>query len=200
MAWPTWTGRRWRRGRWSVGECIGLTGACFDVSALADQLDKAPDLWNEHRHRTHGYGPHSDVSDVWVRYRPFREFDGDAAAFHAGPHVSEWYPCVARIPAAWSLARKVRRLSGKAHLGGVLITRVPPGGRVAPHVDTGWHAETHAKFIVQVRGDAQQAFCFHGERLSAEDGQCYWFRNDREHWVTNDSDRERISLIVCVRD
>lgn len=183
-----------------MGECIRLVARGYDVAPLADQLAKHPELWDEHRHRTVGYGPHGGVQDVWVRYRDFAEFTGDVPAFHTGEHVSQWYPCIAKIPAAWSLARKVRRLSGRARLGGVLITRIPPGGTVKPHVDIGWHAESHEKYIVQVKGDQRQAFCFEGEELRADDGDVYWFRNDRSHWVANDSDRERISLIVCVRD
>jgi quercetin dioxygenase-like cupin family protein len=180
--------------------CIGLVAQGWDVAALQKQLADHPELWDQHRHRTIGYGPHGGVSDIWVRYRDFAQFDGDPVAFHSGEHESVWYPCIAQIPAAWSLARKVRRLSGKQRLGGVLITRIPPGGEVKPHIDRGWHAESHEKYIVQVKGGDRQAFCFEGEELRANDGDVYWFRNDRSHWVTNESDRERISLIVCVRD
>lgn len=179
---------------------IRLVDRGWDVSALQQQLAANPELWNQHRHRTQAYeSPHSGVSDIWVRYRAFDQFDGDVHAFHSGEHESAWYPCIAQIPAAWSLARRVRRLSGKDHLGGVLITRVAPGGRVEPHVDTGWHAESHEKYIVQIKGDQRQAFCFDEAEFRAEDGDVYWFRNDVRHWVTNESDRERISLIVCVR-
>jgi hypothetical protein len=183
-----------------MGDSIWPVASGWDVSSLQQQLAEHPELWNEHTHRTVGYGnPHSDVSDIWVRYRPFREFAGDVLAYHSGAHVSEWFPCIAQIPAAWSLARKVRRLVGAERIGGVLITKVPPGGQVAPHVDTGWHAESHRKFIVQVQGNQRQAFCFAGEELRANDGDVYGFHNDRSHWVTNDSDTDRISLIVCVR-
>lgn len=169
----------------------------FNVGPLQEQLDAAPELWNEHRERTQAYA-HSKVSDVWVRYRDFAEFDGDMAAFNE-PHASAWYPGVTKIPSAWSLARKVKRLAGAETLGGVLITRIPPGESVKPHIDGGWHAGHYRKFGVQVKGDQRQAFCFEGAELRANDGDVYEFRNDVLHWVTNDSDRERITLIVCVR-
>jgi aspartyl/asparaginyl beta-hydroxylase (cupin superfamily) len=48
-------------------------------------------------------------------------------------------------------------------------------------------------------GDERQAFCFESEQLSALDGESYFFENQVPHWVVNNSDRDRITLIVCVR-
>jgi len=171
----------------------------WDVAPLQEQLAAHPELWDEHRARTTIYqGPHGDVSDIWVRYRDFAEFGGDLAAFNE-PHAAVWYPGVAKIPTAWSLARKVQRLAKADTLGGVLLTRIRPGGQVKPHVDGGWHAGHYRKFCVSVKADHAQAFCFDGIAHRTVDGDVFEFRNDVEHWVTNDSDRERISLIVCVR-
>lgn len=145
------------------------------------------------------YGtPHGDVSDIWVRYNAWENYTGDWAAFH-GEHVSEWYPVISKIPAAWSLARKVKRLARAETLGGVLITKVPPGGHVAPHIDGGWHAGHYRKLAVQVMGNQRQGFHFEDAVLRADPGDVYEFDNSRLHWVTNESDTDRITLIVCVR-
>jgi aspartyl/asparaginyl beta-hydroxylase (cupin superfamily) len=92
----------------------------------------------------------------------------------------------------------MRKVGGK-QLGGVLITRIPSGGEVQPHVDHGWHAGHYEKFAVQLRGNQEQAFCFEDAELRPEPGDLYTFDNARLHWVTNDSDSERITLIVCIR-
>lgn len=171
----------------------------WDVSALQQQLSAHPELWNQHAHRTSSYGPHSTVDDIWVRYRDFAEFDGDIVKFHSGQHVSTWYPCIAQLPDAWSLARKVRRLAGKSEIAGVLITRIPPGGEVKPHIDRGWHAESTEKYIVQIHGNAEQGFYFEDCELHPVTGEVYTFRNDVLHWVKNPSVEARVSLIVCLR-
>lgn len=178
---------------------IRSLGTRFDVAPLVEQLAAHPELWNQHTMRTESYGtPHSAVSDIWVRYNAWENFHGDPQAFH-GEHESVWYPCIAAIPAAWSLARKVLRRVGGSALGGVLITRIPAGGEVKPHVDRGWHADVHEKFAVQVKGNKDQAFCFDDAELRPESGELYTFDNSRRHWVTNDSDDERITLICCIR-
>lgn len=171
----------------------------FDVKPLMDQLAAHPEIWNRHKVRTEGYKtPHKAISDVWVRYNAWENFTGDIAAFNA-EHQSSWYPVIHDIPAAWSLARRVMRRVGGTRLGGVLITRIPPGGEVSPHIDLGWHAGYYDKFAVQIAGNDQQAFCFEDSELRPEPGDLYTFDNSRLHWVTNQSDSERITLIICIR-
>lgn len=171
----------------------------FDVKPLRDQLAQHPGVWNRHTTRTDAYEtPHKAVSDIWVRYNAWENFAGDAAAFN-DEHESSWYPVIHEIPAAWSLARRVMRHVRGTKLGGVLITRIPPGGEVAPHIDRGWHAGYYDKYAVQVAGNAQQAFCFEDSDLRPDPGDLYTFDNSRLHWVTNQSDSERITLIICIR-
>jgi quercetin dioxygenase-like cupin family protein len=89
---------------------------------------------------------------------------------------------------------------GPHELGGVLITHIPPGEGVAPHIDTGWHAEYYYdKYAVQLQGNKDQGFCFEGLTISAEPGQVYWFNNQKKHWVYNDSNEDRMTMIICVR-
>jgi len=171
----------------------------YDVAPLVEQLAAHPEAWNRHTMRTDAYQtPHKAVDDIWVRYNDWANFHGDPRAFNA-EHESNWYPVVADLPAAWSLARKVMRDVGGQRLGGVLITRIPPGGRVNPHVDTGWHAGYYEKFAIQVASNESQAFCFEDAELRPLPGDLYTFDNSRLHWVTNDSDAPRITLIICIR-
>lgn len=181
------------------GRSIVPLASGLRVSGLAHQLAAHPEVWNTHTQRTESYNtPHKAIDDIWVRYNAWLNFHGDRVAFNS-EHVSSWYPVVGKIPDAWLLARKVMRRVGGKRLGGVLITRIPSGGEVKPHIDTGWHAGYYEKFCVQIKGGPDQAFCFEDGQLSANSGDLYTFDNSRLHWVTNDSDHERISLIICIR-
>lgn len=175
---------------------IGLT---LDVSDILAQLDAHPEAWNRHRPRTETYGtPHSGVSDIWVRYNDWSNFKGDLAAFN-GPHVPVWYPVIKDIPAARLLCLELLEHLGGGRLGGVLITRIPPGGEVAPHIDRGWHADHYQKYAIQVKGNKEQTFWFEDAQLHPETGDVYTFDNSRTHAVWNPSHEERITLIVCIR-
>lgn len=171
----------------------------FDVSRLQDQLTCQPQLWDAIRLRTApAQSPHREVSDIWVRYNPIENFHGDMQAFNA-EHTPHWYPVAEQLPAARELAVEVMLDQSGFELGAVLITKIPAGCQVYPHIDQGWHARTFEKFAVQVKGHPRQAFHFEGEDLITAPGDLFWFDNAYPHWVTNDSDEDRITLIVCIR-
>jgi hypothetical protein len=177
---------------------IRLLTARFDVAPALAQLAAHPQLWNRYTHRTRGYSPHRQIDDIWVRYRDFAAYSGDPS-FFADEHDSVWYPEAAAIPAIPALCLALMSTVQGERLGGVLITRIPPGGEVAPHIDHGWHARYYDKFAIQLMGTPEQAFCFEGCQLSALPGQAYMFDNSRTHWVQNASNVPRMTLIVCIR-
>lgn len=186
--------------RYTQGRSIGFLASGFEVEPLLIQVARNPGVWNRHKMRTEDYqsGPHTVVSDIWVRYNAFENFKGDPQAFN-DEHESEWYPESELIPSVTPLVFDVMRLVGGTRLGGVLITKIPPGGRVEPHQDHSWHADYYQKFAVQLMGTPDQAFHFEGEELRALPGDLYTFDNSQTHWVTNDSKQDRMTLIICIK-
>ena len=177
---------------------IRMLKASFRVDLALDQIARHPELWNHYTQRTAGYSPHRKIDDIWIRYNDFSKYIGDPS-FFAEEHDSVWYPDAEKIPAVRSLCMDLMAEVRGERLGGVLITRIPPGESVDPHIDHGWHARYYEKFCIQLMGHPDQAFCFEGRSLSALTGQAYTFDNSRLHWVTNASNVPRMSLIVCIR-
>lgn len=164
----------------------------LDVAAVLAALEQCAGLWNQHTERTaHPSSPHHGLDDIWVRYAPP---DIDPSV----PHDAVWYPSPladAIKPLVYALMNHVRG----DHLGGVLITRIPPGAQCKPHTDPGWHARYYEKFAVQLKAHAGQKFCFDTAQLETKQGDLFWFDNSQRHWVTNDTPHERVTLIVCIR-
>jgi hypothetical protein len=179
---------------------LKMTDMRFEIEQLRSELTLHSEIWNQIplRTRTYKHSPHREVDDIWARYNPLRNFDGDWNKFN-GPHKAEWYPVVSWIPSVIDLSLELADQVGSKQIGAVLITRVPPGKQVYPHVDGGWHARYYEKFIIQIASAPGQSFNFEGESLDARPGECYWFDNAFPHWVLNPTSEERISLIVCVR-
>jgi quercetin dioxygenase-like cupin family protein len=178
---------------------IQLLTPKFDVARAVEQLTAHPEAWNEHPWRTeHPRSPHREADDIWLRYRTLEDFDGDMQKFN-GPHEAVWYPVADKLPAVKALAFEVMDQVQGQQLGGVLITKIPAGKQVYPHVDHGWHALHYEKFAVQLAGNTEQSFCFDGETLSPRTGELFWFNNQAPHWVFNPSREDRMTLIVCIR-
>jgi len=172
---------------------IQLLERGLDVWGLHEALARHPELWDRHTARTAPEdSPHHGLSDIWVRF-------ADPATMHAdGSHDSIWYPAADVMP----VRQLAQYLMSKYHgerLGGVLVTRIRPGQQCRPHTDPGWHARYYDKYAVQIEAAPEQAFHFEGMQLVTEPGDVFWFDNAFTHWVTNDSQRDRITLIVCMR-
>lgn len=164
-----------------------------NVAPMQWALAEHPELWDQLTTRTEDPdSPHHGLSDIWARYADPETQKPD------GSHDSKWYPAADLLPVREIVYPLMSAVKGD-RLGGVLITRIRPGQVCKPHVDPGWHARYYQKFAVQIQSAPGQAFHFEGESLVTKPGDVFWFDNAYTHWVTNDSDVDRITLIVCIK-
>ncbi len=172
---------------------IKLLTEGVDVSAMQQALAAHPELWNQNTGRTESTdSPHHGLDDIWVRY-------ADPATMHEdGSHDSVWYPCADILPVRDLVFPLMSAVRGE-RLGGVLITRIKPGQICKPHTDPGWHARYYSKLAVQIEAAPEQCFHFENASLVTKPGDVFAFDNSFTHWVTNDSQSDRITMIVCIR-
>ena len=165
-----------------------------DVEPLAAQIEAHPELWN-----TQGYRktmePHAQMSDIWVRYNQIERL---GPAFN-DEHVPMWYPAWKELPALRDIIFRLMADVDGEMLGGVLITRIPAGCEIRPHIDRGWHVDYYDKFYVQLKSEPGADFCCGDEVLNPKPGEVWRFDNRDLHWVINNSPGDRMTLIVCIR-
>lgn len=171
---------------------IALLAEGLNVQPLVDALEANPQFWNLFTGRTENEAsPHHELDDIYVRYVQFGENP-------AVKHDAVWYPCAEVLPVKTLIYPLMTAFQGDI-LGGVLITRIPPGCSCKPHIDEGWHAQFYEKFAIQLKANDKQEFHVEDEVLVTKPGDVFTFENSFTHWVTNDSDEERITLIACLR-
>jgi hypothetical protein len=176
----------------------------IDVAPLVAQIEEHPELWDSINFRKVAPGTaHSRMSDIWIRYNDISKFaDGDLRGM-SDEHVPIWYPAWHVLPALHPIVFGLMAAVSGEMIGGVLITRVPAGECIAPHTDAGWHVNYYDKFYVCLKGGPGRRFCC--EDASGMDvsepmpGDIHLFDNRKPHWVENDSDEDRMTLIVCIR-
>jgi quercetin dioxygenase-like cupin family protein len=177
------------------------TGLEIDTSKLIETLDATPEIWNTITLRTENpQSPHYGCDDIWIRFNSLENLDPSNLAALLEPHESVWYQTPV-TELVCDVVNQLKRQLPDFELGAIFITRIPAGGKVLRHNDAGsWHPEyyTH-KYLISLRADEKQAFCFDGERHITQVGKIYQFNNLIPHWVDNDSDKERISLIIVTR-
>ena len=119
---------------------IRLLGRNLDVSHAMEDLALQPGLWGERTQRLETYA-HSGISDIWVRYNPQLDL---GLADANNEHDSEWLPASEFLPGVKGICYDIMRFVEGDRLGGVLITKIPPGGKVlrllAVHLKSACHS------------------------------------------------------------
>lgn len=165
-----------------------------NVMPMLWALQQHPELWNRHTARTQDpESPHHEVDDIWCRFAQME--DGKAPEVHD----SVWYPEILQKLPVRALVMPLMQFVQGERLGGILITRIKAGAQVKPHVDPGWHARYYDKYAIQIQSAPGQYFNFDDQRLEAQPGDVYWFDNQYNHWVSNDTPYDRITLIAAIK-
>lgn len=168
--------------------------AGVDVVPLLAALQRHPELWDANTLRTkHPHTAHAAVSDIWLWFNPLESADV--------ANDREVVP----YPAWWTLSpfRKLvldimNRVEG-IRLGRVIITRLPPGKAITPHVDGGAPVEFYTRYQFALQNPAGSIFRIDDEKVWMQPGELWQIDNSKEHEVVNGGADDRIVLICDVR-
>lgn len=162
-----------------------------NVTPLLAELQDAP--WDENRLRTTFEGsPHAEVSDIWLRFNEISEnVIDDKEAFD--------YPAYAGMPGFRKIVMALFAYVGGERLGRVLITKLPPGGKIYPHADEGAPALYYDRFHLCIQAGEGTSFRSLDETVEMRPGEIWWVDNRVEHEVINPTDTDRLHLIVDAR-
>lgn len=170
------------------------------VAEVMAQLHAHPELWNENGERTQGpTSPHYGVDDIWVRFRD-RDDLKEPANFNE-PHFAKFYPAWNVLTALHPIVFGVMARTKATYLGGILLTRIPPGGSVKPHDDRGgWHAEEmDTKIYVSLQSNPKCINRCMDEEVVIKTGEAWTFNNLLTHSVENAGIEHRITCIICLK-
>jgi len=170
------------------------------VAPLREALKNNADLWGKYNYRGEGDSPHSEMTDIWIRFNDIKPYllNGDMTGFD-DEHESSWYPSAYFLPEVKQIIFEIMYAVAGERLGGVLLTKLPPGGYIEKHKDFGWHAEYYDKYFVPIQNKPGSIFGFDDGGIDPLEGEVYWFNNQKEHWVENNTDQDRIAMIICIK-
>ncbi len=163
----------------------------LSVSAALLEVLEADAFHRSLRITTPG-SPHGEAEDVWLRM--------DVAPREAvATKVGRSFP----LCRAWLYS--ILESQGASRLGRAFLSRLPPGGRIEPHVDVGplpihYDVEPYyTRFHLVLQGGAGNLFHCGGESVEMKSGDLWSFDNTQEHWVLNAMTQDRIHLLFDLR-
>lgn len=170
--------------------------ANIDVVPLMQSIVRQPELWDQNTLRTRHPGTaHSEVSDILLW---FNRLDQDPAAVADDRDVID-YPAWNLLPQARVLIFDlIRRVEG-VRLGRVMITKLPAGKTITPHVDGGAPATFYSRFQIALQSLPGAVFRIGDEAVAFQTGDAWWIDNRTVHSVENHSSDDRIMLIADIR-
>ena len=166
-----------------------------DTMPMLLALQMRPALWNQHTFRTTRPGSAmTEVDDILLRYTALdhlgdNDNDTDPVAYPAWQELPQVRPIV------FDLMRRMEAVS----LGRVIISRLPPGGRIAAHADVGnayVEQPDVMRLHVAIQGLPGSLYHTGDETVTMLSGSVWWFQHREVHHIENNSADDRVHLMI----
>lgn len=168
-----------------------------NVIPLLLALHNKPELWDMHTLRTSfPESPHNSCSDILLMFNDLDPANPERVVNDREVVPFEgWFA----LPEAQEIIRDLMHLVRGVRLGRVIITKLPPGKTIAPHVDGGAPAEYFTRFQVALQNLPGCIFKIEDEAVQFAPGEVWRINNRALHGVVNNSADDRIAMVVDIR-
>lgn len=162
------------------------------------------DLWKADTYlRDYPQGPFGDTESVILRFPPRTVHQTEAALrehlANFDQHENVWLEPSKLLPHAKELALWLMNGVQGTRLGRVMINKMEPGGVIYRHADTPVHARYWSRFHIVLFAKPGNDFHCGNEVVNMLTGEVWYFRNDLEHEVINNSNEARIHMVVDIK-
>lgn len=171
------------------------------VMPLMHALIRHPELWNANKFRTtFPSTPHVDVDDIMLR---FSDTEKCTTTTHViGDDKPVWHEASKLLPEAKPIVMALMSTVNAYELGRLLITRIPPGGKILRHNDAAGEYVNMgdiARYHIVINGLPGSLFHCGNETVNMQTGEVWWFNAHEDHAVENNSIDDRVHMLVDLR-
>lgn len=178
-----------------------------DVNLLMMQIKMNPGLWKEDTYlRDYPQGPFGEIESIMLRFPEKRVFEQEEELekYKQGlssfdQHESIDYPAFGILTEARPIIFGLMSLVKGERLGRVMINKIAAGGRIYPHEDSKEHTDYYTRFHVVLQSGAGCILKAGDEQLEMRTGDVFWFNNKLNHEVINNSESDRLSMVIDIK-
>lgn len=176
----------------------------IDIMPLLLAIRRRPELWKEDTYlRDYPQGPFKQIESIMLRFPVKGVYETE---IEVQDHLSKYdqhenidYPAYRELFEARAIIMPLMTRVQGERLGRCMINKIAPGGRIFPHADTPVHADYYTRFHVVLQSNPGNDFRCGDEHVHMRVGECWYFNNKLEHEVVNNSDDDRIHLVIDIR-
>ena len=163
----------------------------FDISRIVNELGKlAPEVWDLNQSRQNKFGVHIHTKSIFINDVPI-SWDG------AGYYVEQYFVNDALNSLTNDIVTKLENhFSGK--VGKTLYINLPAKQKIATHTDNGYYLTGVHRCHIPIITNDQVDFILGKQTVHMKPGVCYEINNAGLHGVVNNSDTDRIHLLIDI--
>jgi len=167
------------------------------IDSLLSEVNDNDDLYDLLVLRTESSdSPHNEVSDIILRAP---ELTVDSTPFELWNSIQcVNYRTFDNFPLVYQHVLDIMRLVDGTQLGRVIITKLKPDGKITPHIDKGDAGDAYTRYHTVLKGKKGNNFTSGRDTVSMLSGQTWWVNNHITHSVHNDTDDDRIHIIMDI--
>jgi len=168
-----------------------------DVAPMLRELEATPDAWASDPHRQSLVAVQRETEAVPICAHDTPATFREARERNPIRYVGRPTPISADLPHTLSFVQQLaRRLHGVP--GRAVVVRLRPHGKVYEHIDRGLYYQLRHRYHLVLKSVAGSRLRASDEEVRMQPGELWWFDNRQPHEASNDSDEDRIHLIVDI--
>lgn len=177
----------------------------LDVRPLLNRLKESdPKIWREDTYlRDYPQGPFGDTESIILRFPPrtVKETQKELEDYNSkvDQHENIWLPVAEQLPEFKDVVYRLAYEAKATRIGRVMVNKLNNKGRIYAHADTPAHANYWCRFHIVIGALPGVDFRCGNEWIQMKTGEVWFFRNEYEHEVINNSGVPRIHMVVDLR-
>lgn len=175
-------------------ELIGYKSSTT-LAEVAHELHAKKDMFGANRIRQFHGSPHWRVDDILLRGPDLNQ---GLVEIHNDLRC-EWYDEAHALPSCRILVEDLMHQVGGSELGRVIITRLPSGAAIEPHIDEGDAAEYYRRYHYCVQGEPGNTFIIGHHVQQMRSGEFWRVDTSLMHSVINNSYDNRIHIVIDIK-
>lgn len=175
----------------------------IDTSAAFAEVIQA-NLWHADDYlRSFPQGPFGETDSIILRFPPRTVHETEELLKEHMKFVDiwdcKWLDVSNQLPVVKGIVFDLARHVEATRIGRVFVNRIKAGGKIFRHADTPDHANAWCRFHVVLHAIPGVDFYCGDEMINMTSGNVYYFANQLEHEVQNNSGEDRIHIVVDYR-
>jgi hypothetical protein len=169
----------------------------IDVAPILRELADHPELWGQNTGRQNSVDVQRETQAVAICSHTDQRTFLEARQQSPVSYVGRPTPTAQLLPNALEFVqRQLRQLHGRS--GRAVIVRLKPHGHVYEHIDGGLYYDLRYRCHLILHSVAGSRLRAGNEEVRMREGEFWWFDNQQPHDAVNESDEDRIHLIMDV--